>query len=230
MTFHYVGDLHLGHQLVADQRGFGSTDEHDEFILDQLSKIPSTDDVAFLGDSSSGREAAEERALELISGFSFGKHLFAGNHDSVSSIHRNGFKRQKRWMEVFDSIRDFGAINMNREKVLLSHFPYHAIGDGDGRGPRVRYSEFRLPDTGLALIHAHTHQSFALSTARESTITKIFHRGYDFNSLCVSWDAFRRPISESDIALWMDARAAVKRGDLLHSKVSDFWDLLERNR
>lgn len=222
MTQYWLGDPHFGHIKVAELRGFSTTDEHDDFLMEQLSVIREDDTIYFMGDLSSGRDAAADRALELISTLKGTKHLLAGNHDPVSSIHKNGWKSQKRYLEAFDSVRDYGRFSMEREVVLMSHFPYAAIGDGDGRVGPPRYLAYRLADSGHPMIHAHTHQSHPFSKMREDTITKIELEGYDMNSMCVSWDARRGLTTDSDVSKWLEVRALVKKNQETE-RVRNYW-------
>lgn len=199
MTSRYwIGDLHLGHLKVAQLRGFSTVVEHDHHLLTQLSYIHPDDTVWVMGDISSGKPDDEQRALELLATLGLQLHLIAGNHDSVSSIHRQGFKQQRRWLEVFQSVQQFGRIAVEAEPVLMSHYPYEHSGDGPGRG-EARYSTYRLPDRGLPLLHAHTHQpSPHMST----------EQGDDLQQLCTSWDSFRRPVTDSDVNEWIKKRRA----------------------
>lgn len=222
MAQYWLGDPHFGHLKVALIRGFATTDEHDEAILKQLSALKPLDTVYFMGDLSSGKPADAERALELISELNCITHLFAGNHDPVSSIHKTGWKEQRRYLEVFDSVRDFGRIALEGEMVLMAHFPYAALGDGDGRVGPPRYLPFRLPDVGHPMLHAHTHQSHPFSLMREETITKIELDGYDLNSMCVSWDARRGLTTENDVTKWLEVRSLVKRNQE-SERVRNYW-------
>lgn len=223
MAQYWLGDPHFGHPKVALLRGFKDTDEHDEHILNQLRDLTDEDVINFLGDLSSGREAHAKRSLELIAELPGTKHLFAGNHDPVSSIHRTGWKHQREYLEVFTSVRDFGRFALENEMVLMSHFPYAAIGDGDGREKPARYLSFRLPDVGHPILHAHTHQSHPFSLMREDTITKIELEGYDLNSMCVSWDARRGLTTERDVIKWLEVRNFVKK-NRERERVRSYWD------
>lgn len=188
----FIGDLHFGHEKVAQIRGFENADTHDRYIMRQWDKqIHEQDVVWVLGDISSGSSAMEQRALGILTSLAGNKHLIAGNHDSVSSIHRDGFKKQRQFLEVFESVQEYQRIRVNRQSVLLSHYPYATQGDGPGRG-EARYIQWRLPDEGGHLIHAHTHHDHPTGgsiTGRE---------------LCVSWDAWRRMVNYGDIAKWLD--------------------------
>lgn len=191
-SYWFVGDLHFGHVKVAAIRGFETPYSHDMTIMDKWDRQVREEDVVYvLGDISSGREEGEAYALRQLSYLPGKKRLIAGNHDSISGIHRKISPHINQFHEVFENVADFGRIRMDKEDVLLSHYPYTSQGDGPGRGAS-RYAQFRLPDLGEKLIHAHTHHSDPFSgsvTARE---------------MCVSWDAWNRLVGISDIAAWVE--------------------------
>lgn len=187
----FVADLHLRHEKVAKLRGFkgGLYDEdgnlehdmatfhHDFEVTESWRKVVRPQDRVFvLGDISGGSAGSEEYALNILSILPGEKHLISGNHDSASGIHRNGYKRLPRFLEVFESVRDFARIRVQRKDILLSHYPYAYEGDGKNREQKTRYEQFRLPFLGAPLIHGHTH-----STVAET----------DEFQYCVSWDAHR---------------------------------------
>lgn len=155
----FWSDLHLGHAFVAGLRGFEDTNPdttaiefHDEHIRKVWEKhVKEKDHIWLLGDISGGRN--EEYALDFIAGLPGTKHLISGNHDSVSSIHRNSWKKHKRFLEVFESVQDFARMKVHGVDFLLSHYPYE--GDHAGRGDR--YKEYRLQDVGIPLVHGHVH-------------------------------------------------------------------------
>lgn len=196
MAQFWIADLHFGHEKVAKMRGFESSVKHDVEIFRQIESLRAGDRLWVLGDISSGRENDESYALALLGSVQAELHLIAGNHDSVSSIHRNGFKKQREWLEVFDSVQQFGQVRFNKEDILMSHFPYARSGDGPGRG-EGRYNEFRLPALGHPLIHGHTHHS-------EPHMPFRMGEGVDMSQFCVSWDAHRRLVTEKDILNWRE--------------------------
>lgn len=207
MSRYWIADLHLGHEKVAKLRGFESTEEHDDTIIDQLMKLRLDDEVWILGDISSGRKEGEEKALKTLREIGFWGvtfHLIAGNHDSVSSIHRNGYKHQREWLEVLDSIQQFGRMKFNGHQILMSHYPYARSGDGTNRDT-VRYLEYRLPDTGLPLIHGHTHQPYPHMIVDTFDIDNGTRKQVlDLQQLCVSWDVHRRLFTEKDVLEWTE--------------------------
>lgn len=181
----WTADLHLGHGLVSEHRGFADVAQHDLAIVRAWQRQVRPDDEVFvLGDISSGR--TEDHALEVLAALPGTKHLVAGNHDSVSGVHRRGFQQQGKFLEVFASVSDFIRIRHRKRDVLLSHYPYAEQGDGDNRGT-ARYLQYRLPDLGALLIHGHTHSTTA-------------YRGRE---LCVSWDAWGELVTQQDVDDWV---------------------------
>lgn len=160
----FTSDLHLGHRLVAKLRGFGedehSTTAHDAAVFDGWTACVRDDDqVWVLGDVAL---TDHETALQRIGSLPGVKHLVTGNHDPCHPMHREAHKWQRRYMDVFASVQTAARRRIAGQDVLLSHFPYTV-----DRGFEVRYSQWRLPDLGLHLLHGHTHQPERVTSPRE---------------------------------------------------------------
>ena len=182
---YFVADLHFGHSKVAKIRGFETPEKHDYEVCRGWDRtVRAQDRVFVLGDISGGSSWAEEYALDLLGALPGEKHLIAGNHDSVASIHRNGYKRLPRFLEAFASVRDFARIRVQHTDILMSHYPYAYEGDGKNREAKTRYEQFRLPFLGAPLVHGHTHAIVAET---------------DEFQYCVSWDAHRALVPLSKI-------------------------------
>jgi len=150
MTAWFTSDLHLGHRFVAQLRGFSSVDEHDEVLSDAWRKVVRHDDqIWVLGDVAVG---GLTHALDLVDSLPGRKHLIAGNHDACHPMHRESHKYQGRYLTVFGSVQAFARRRINGREVLLSHFPY-----GADHSPEPRYTQYRLRNEGLPLLHGHTH-------------------------------------------------------------------------
>lgn len=190
----FIGDPHFDHEKVAHIRGFRTVEAHDAAICRQWDRqVRPGDIVNILGDLSAGGAGGELRALDILAGLPGRKRLIAGNHDSVSGIHRRGpSPRTRQFREVFEQISDFGRVRINGESILMSHFPYQSQGDGPGRYGS-RYDQYRLVDRGARLIHAHTHHNHPTSGSLVG------------RELCVSWDAWRRLVNLGDVQKWIDA-------------------------
>lgn len=165
-TTWFTSDLHLGHPLVSEIRGFGKTEadvaRHDETILENITEaLHQGDTLWILGDLSSGWYPQEELALEKLEanlraadspGISL--HLVSGNHDSTHPMFAEAFLRQQRFLEVFDSVQSMQRRTWNDQDVWLSHFPRPGQDHISGGS---RHDELRL-DVPF-LLHGHLHSS-----------------------------------------------------------------------
>lgn len=150
-TFFWA-DLHLGHRFVAGLRGL-EPKEHDQRIVDAWEQHIGANDVIYLlGDISTGSARGTRYALDVISRLPGRKRLIAGNHDPVHPMHRQSLTRNAPWWEVFEDIQPYAVKKINGQKFMLSHFPY----SGDHTAEE-RYTQYRLPDCGLPLVHGHVH-------------------------------------------------------------------------
>lgn len=152
----FTSDLHIGHRLVSGLRGFETTDEHDAQIADRWSAaIRPTDQVWVLGDLA---VSSPKGALALLAKLPGVKHLIAGNHDPIHSMHRESHKHFAAYMEVFASVQTFARRKVAGSYVMLSHFPYgHDARHLQADGGVDKYAPYRLRDEGLWLLHGHTH-------------------------------------------------------------------------
>lgn len=158
-----TSDFHIGHRLVAEHRGFGTTQEHDEALRAIWVRTVSSDaQVWVLGDLSAGGKASTLNALEFCAALPGEKHLVLGNHDPAHPMHRDAHKWQRLYMEVFTSVQPYARRRIHGQSVLLSHFPYEA-----DRGSEVRYPQYRLPNLGEFLLHGHTHSASKHTSRRE---------------------------------------------------------------
>ncbi|NKS29240.1 metallophosphatase [Rhodococcus hoagii] len=190
MSVYFTSDVHLGHEKIAEHRGYASVKDHDKAIMHQIVGLPRGSQLWVLGDLTIGRRRDEDRWLhELgvaanVRGLTL--HLVPGNHDSCHPMHRDSHKHQRRFVEVFESVQPFARRKIGGHDVLLSHFPY--VGD---HTEEDRATQYRLRDEGKWLLHGHTHQSQPL------TSPGVRH-------LHVGWDTWHRPVSLNEIAALID--------------------------
>lgn len=169
----YTSDTHIGHKLVARERGFVFPDHapewderaqafrpvpdpgaHDRALaLYWDTTVRDIDHVFVLGDISIN---GSEYALEWHYNRPGHKHLISGNHDPVNPYHRDSYKHYSEWSVVFDSIQPFLRRKLGGKYFLMSHYPYAGTG-AEGHGVEDRMLQFRLPDMGMPLLHGHTH-------------------------------------------------------------------------
>lgn len=153
-TTYYWSDIHIRHALVAADRGFATTAEHDEALAEAwVETVTKRDSVWLLGDLASSNPAP---ALEWLAKLPGTKHLVAGNHDPVHPLHPDSHRFQRRYMDVFSSVQIAGQRRLGTNTVLLSHFPY----SGDGLDKDDRYNQWRLRDEGAWLLHGHVHKAW----------------------------------------------------------------------
>lgn len=184
---YYLSDVHLNHPKVAEYRGFSSVNDHNDAVMESMRRLPAGSDLHLCGDLSSGGAVSENQALALLATLThLNLHLKPGNHDSVHAMHRNSHHRHAKFRDVFDSIELFGQMRLAGKYVLISHFPYER-----DRG-RPRYTQWRLRNEGLYLIHGHTHSD------------QRFH-GREIN---VAWEAWQRPVSGHEIAQYIAKQEA----------------------
>lgn len=153
----FTADSHFGHKAMAAEgkgwRPFATVVEHDEFLISQWNKVVRPDDqVWHLGDVGMNTT----HTLGIVARLNGTKHLVAGNHDEVWPGHREAYKHQARWLEVFASVQPFARRRIDGRAVLLCHFPY--FGDHLGK---ERYAQWRLPDMGDWLLCGHVHGDWA---------------------------------------------------------------------
>lgn len=179
----YTSDIHVGHTLMAELRGFDSVEEHDEELLRRWNAIIEKRDVVWiLGDLSLNMNTG----IEWIKRAKGIKYLVAGNHDACHPIHKDWAAKTRRYVEsAFHGVTTMAMHDLAGEKVMLSHFPYEV-----DRVPASRFMEWRLRDEGRWLLHGHTHLPERLSGERQ------IHVGLD------AWGSY--PVHRDTISDWME--------------------------
>ena len=106
MSVFFTSDLHLGHKLVSEKRGFKTINDHDEAVLSSLTKVANKRTVIWvLGDI--GTKDGVSRLKEVAGR----KNLVFGNHDDLKID----------YSDVFDKV--FGIVKY--KNMWLSHCPIH---------------------------------------------------------------------------------------------------------
>lgn len=177
---YFTSDTHFSHQFIAYLRGFESIEEHDEAIVETWNRtVTKRDTVWHLGDVTLKRARDIGPILDRLNGTI---HLITGNHDRVApGVMRNAHTATAEWLRYFASIQPFARLKYNGTEALLSHFPY------SGEGARIqpdRFSQYRLPDKGMPLIHGHTHDENQFLTTTEQGTPQVH----------VGWDAWWKPV------------------------------------
>lgn len=180
---YFTSDLHLGHRLVSRLRGFEDTVAHDNHVVSVWnSLIKPEDETWVLGDVTLKKI---QQVADTIARLNGRIKVVLGNHDTAHMMMKSGWETQ--WAlanELFDFIGTQSAIKVDGSMILMNHFPYKQPA-GENYNPREdRFDQWRFADNGLFLLHGHTHSN-----------TKDQYP----NSLHVGWDAWGKPVTESQV-------------------------------
>ena len=194
-TFDFVtSDTHFGHSNIIKyaERPFAHVDQmNGEMIRRWNRTVGPVDVVVHLGDLALGQL---ERTLPLTSALNGTRYLVPGNHDRVSSVNRGG-RNIERFRSAYEDagwiiLDEVVEAEVGGRPFLLSHFPYAGDShDKSGEGVVDRYAAARPVDTGLPLVHGHTHRG----PARHG---HEFEAGVDIHDFT--------PVAAGAIADWID--------------------------
>jgi calcineurin-like phosphoesterase family protein len=206
----FTSDLHIEHTLVSRERGFvlpgvqdydartnsfvnaADTGAHAEKVAENWDRVVGKDDTVYvLGDIAMN---PRKGAFEWLRARPGRKVLICGNHDEVAGFHSKALTERLKpdWAETFaGGITDFLFLKFGGRRVALSHYPYEGEGSRDIED---RHTEVRLRDTGVPLLHGHTHAKHQAHTSEAGT--PMFHVGLD------AWGLELVP--ESTIVEWLD--------------------------
>lgn len=189
-NIYYHSDWHFNHTFVAGTRGFDTAEAHDEWLIENINKtITKRDHLWVLGDVFMGSVTEGLKQVARLNGV---KHLVLGNHDAAHPMHKGSHSKQRRFLEVFESVHLHEQHKIAGQAVNLSHFPY----TGDHKA-EDRYTQWRLRDEGLPLIHGHVHAEWMT-------------RGRQHN---VGVDHASTPIHISAITNWLDELSNTNKGE-----------------
>ena len=181
MNIWFTSDPHWGHRFVAGIREFDTPEDHDAALLEAYHEhVKARDSVWWLGDLT---VSSPKHGLEMVAKVPGRHHLIWGNHDNGHPMHRDSYRRQAQYREVFDSQQPFIRKRIEGREYLLSHFPY--AGD---HTEVERYDQYRLRDQGLPLVHGHTHSTETISFSPSGTL-----------QVHVGVDAWFRPVHVDEI-------------------------------
>jgi len=126
-VFH-IGCLHLGHSKCAEFRGFPSSEEHDENLIERWNSVVNKRAKVFIHGDISMENSRHYHLLDRLLG---DKHVILGNHDRPQDV--------AKLLEHVDRVS--GPIKYNG--FWLTHIPVHP-------------SEFEYRGL-IGNIHAHIH-------------------------------------------------------------------------
>lgn len=175
MTVWFTSDQHFGHGRLLEfspARGaaFPTVGEMNARLVQNWNAVVQPDDTVWvLGDVDMHGKNATLALVEQLVGT---KILISGNHDACWAGVRDGWKNRDLYLAAgFAAVMDFAVTTLPplrpqapATRVLLSHFPY--AGDSHDED---RYSQFRLRDEGIPLLHGHAHEAFRARRTRKGT-------------------------------------------------------------
>lgn len=163
-TLWFTSDTHLMHDKLAREiRGFDNIADHDAALVSNFnSKIAPGDTVFCLGDVSLKKPDVFGHLIGQLNG---DWHLISGNHDACWPGHRDAYKYNKAYIDIgFKSVQPFARRKLNGINFLMSHFPYAGDHTKD-----QRYTQYRMRNEGMVLLHGHTHSDQIVSFATRKT-------------------------------------------------------------
>lgn len=184
MTVWYTADPHWGHQFVASLRGFDDPTDHDAWLDGVYTNTFLPGDVIWwLGDLTMRMRPIEAADLTTNTAMFAHHRLIYGNHDAGHPMHRAAHRHQQAY-RGFELAAPFAKRRLpGVGETLLSHFPYTGDHTDD-----ERYTQWRLPDLGVPLIHGHTHGTEKVTRTPNGTL-----------QVHVGIDAWGRPVAEHEI-------------------------------
>jgi len=112
MSVFFTSDLHLGHKLAANIRGFSGIDEHDEVILTNLEEnLKKKDKLFILGDVCFSTPQLKELMRRIPCTI---VDMVIGNHDMLPC---------RRYLEA--GINNIIGMTKYKKKFWLTHAPIH---------------------------------------------------------------------------------------------------------
>lgn len=196
----FTADLHIGHKLIAEKRGFPDPAAHDDVLAMHWDvTVAPADTVWVLGDISGGGRGSQQRALDWVAARPGIKHLVAGNHDGVHPMNPDAHKMMPAYLDVFASVQQSARRRLAGRDLLMSHFPYLESRSSDDTFSR--FDQWRLPELGSWLVHGHLHTSRQLGA-------HSIHVGLDAWGLA--------PVSINQIAVLINTAEAGKPASSPH--------------
>jgi calcineurin-like phosphoesterase family protein len=199
---YFSSDHHVGHDNIVHNLGGGRPFNSMNHMLTVMrnniwSTITNDDEFYIVGDSAMGNF---EQSILFFAELPGKKFLIPGNHDKVGgtqSANRNLMFRplyEEAGITVLDDVitLDF-KVSWGIQQVLVSHYPYVEDLTRPDLNRKDKFKKVRPVDTGLPLIHGHTHSRYRFypSSPRQ------FHIGVDANNYS--------PVAEPEIILWLES-------------------------
>ena len=185
----FMADIHVAHTNVISlsKRPFVNVQEMEAVIVANINRVVKPGDVLYLlGDVSLGRRETWVKFLSSLTCKNV--VLVIGNHDKWQCIPKDML------LGVFDQV----TLRSHGLRFLLSHYPYRCSrwrAFWKRLAPAV-CSKKRPRDSGLWLLHGHTHQT----TRFVDYHPRMFNVGVDANNF--------KPVSIDEVISEIQRRAS----------------------
>lgn len=169
---YFTSDLHIGHDRpwIVQARGFSTIEEHDSYIKAQIAGLDA-ERLIVVGDFFMGMNKSE-RMADFLRTLHFPVTLVLGNHDP---------KPEK--CVGFDQV----VYSLDMDGFHIAHVPAE-LTDRYDREKSGELAKFQAKDTGVPIIHGHTHEVKVISKTSRGTL-----------QIHVGWDTWRQPMQLSDL-------------------------------
>jgi len=208
---YWVSDTHLNHNkdFVYEARGYKSSQEHTDFIIDKINEIVRPDDILMhAGDFCLNTEESGLNSL-LARIQCQNIYLLWGNHNNplwkiyqreVANFFRSmdddfTATQPKPDVEIYPFryknvlfLGNYAEITVDGKYFIMSHYPIHV---------------WNYVKNGANMICGHSHYSLPFSQA-DNLSAKI---------LDVGWDGYCRPLSTEEVIAIMDKKSVFTTGD-----------------
>ena len=180
----FTSDLHFGHQkeFLWGPRGFTSSQEHDEAIINNWNSVVDYDDEVYvLGDLMLGDN---NHGLECIKRLAGNIHIILGNHDTEPRIEL--YEQCPNIVEIVHALE----IKYKKYYFFLCHYPVIT----------TNYDDQKAWAKHLINLHGHTHQTNKFYCIDKGNYFAGEYAQYHPYMYCVGLDAHNNfPIEINDI-------------------------------
>ena len=112
MITRYIADLHLSHTNMAIKRGFSTTEEHDQYIIQKWNSVVRKKDITYILGDITMEKSSPYHLLDKLNGI---KHVVLGNHD-----------RRQHVTKLLEHVHSVAGMTKVKN-IILTHCPIHPM-------------------------------------------------------------------------------------------------------
>lgn len=171
----YTGCTHFNHLLLAQIRGFKTTQEHDKWLIERWNEQATRKDFVWvLGDFMFGKKSEIKSLRHKLQG-KIG--IILGNHDYKNKLYN--------MKELFSEMYDIKEVKIKGHKTVLCHYPFRTWSSSHYNSWHLHsHSHNKLPPIGKQLdVGIDTRKSGSFYTEDEIVDIMLYWRKDNFNYL-----------------------------------------------